>query len=237
MDRMPPAIRNILIINVLMFIVAEAVAMKSHVSLQAILGLYYFDSLLFKPWQLVTHFFMHGGIGHILFNMFALYSFGVLLENILGTKRFLIVYFVSALGAVLFQWGLQAWEVHQLTGNITLGGDEQQKLFDHIKELRSQNLTTNLGSIYYTPMVGASGALYGILVAFALFFPNSEMMLLFIPYPVKAKYLVPIIIGLDIYLGLSQYAWDPIAHFAHIGGAVFGGVLVWNWKKKSKFFF
>ncbi len=242
-ERMPPAVRNILIINVVLFVGAIGLDNKG-INLAEILGLHYWDSIEFRPWQLITHAFMHGGVAHIAFNMIAVYSFGVILENILGSKRFLIVYFVSMLGAVFVQYAWQTWEVWNLTGTLHLTRETQegiQMIYEQARSAGQYRLddqkAVETGMVYFNQMVGASGALYGIMVAFATFFPNTEMVFLFVPYPIKAKYLVPVIIALDLYLGFSSFSWDPIAHFAHIGGALFGFLLIRFWKRKRNLFY
>jgi membrane associated rhomboid family serine protease len=226
-QQFPPAVKNIIILCALLFIGTKVLANKD-IDLYRILGLYYFDSVMFKPWQLFTHLFMHGGLGHIFFNMFALYMFGAVLENILGTKRFMTLYFVSALGAVLLDYGVKFYQIYQEYGLFSLSADQQMYILqtgDGPKQLIMQ---------YFTPMVGASGALYGILVSFAVFFPNTTLVFLFLPFPIKAKYLIPIILGIDLFLGIGQFNWDPIAHFAHLGGAIFGYFLIRHWNKTRR---
>ena len=165
--------------------------------------LYYPDSSNFRIWQLVTHMFCHGGIGHILFNAFALFSFGMVVENRLGTKKFFQLFFISGLGAVFLHFVWMGIQIYSSTGYL-----------------------------FYPPMLGASGALYGVMTAFGVLYPNETMIFLFIPYPIKAKYLIPIIVGLDVLLGVVDFSSDNIAHFAHIGGAVFGFIIIKIWQKK-----
>ncbi len=226
-QQFPPAVKNIMILCGIMFF-GTFVMEGRGINLYYILGLFYFDSIFFKPWQLFTHLFMHGGIAHLLFNMLALFTFGVLLENILGTKRFLILYFVSALGAVMLDYGVKLWMIHERYEFWLISKSAQVSIMNDLGTYRE------LANWLFTPMVGASGALYGIMVAFATFFPNSEMMFLFIPFPIKAKYLIPIVLIVDLGLGIGQFRWDPVAHFAHIGGAVFGYFLVRYWNKTRR---
>jgi membrane associated rhomboid family serine protease len=174
---MPNVVKNLLIINLLFFL-ATFIFEKQGVYLIAELGLFYPDSPLFKPFQLVTHFFMHGGIGHIFFNMFSLVMLGSHLERLWGPKRFLLFYFVTALGAAFLHMLVQGIEIYQLCGDFfpysnAIAGDPA--MIARIEEL------------LLTPTVGASGAIYGLLMAFALLFPNTEFMLLIPPIPIKAK--------------------------------------------------
>jgi len=226
-QQFPPAVKNIIIICVLLFFGTKVMAGKD-IDLYRVLGLYYFDSIMFRPWQLFTHLFMHGGFSHILFNMLALFMFGSALENILGTKRFLTLYFVSALGAVALDYGVKMWQIYDQFGVFSISTVAQ---YDILENWQAQKV---LFSKLFIPMVGASGALYGIMVAFAVFFPNTTMIFLFLPFPIKAKYLIPIILLVDLFLGIGQFNWDPIAHFAHLGGAIFGFFLIKHWNKTRR---
>jgi len=190
---LPPVVKVILITNIVLFILD----MFTGSAVGRLLALYSIHTKAFIPYQLVTHMFIHGGMGHIFFNMFGLFIFGRVLESVIGSKKFFTLYFISGLGAA----GLQLL-------------------------------------IYYfqgTPaaMVGASGAIMGILAAFAVYFPNVELMLIFLPVPVKAKYFVPIYAVLELFLGVANFQIDNIAHFAHLGGALFGFILVMIWKKNQ----
>jgi membrane associated rhomboid family serine protease len=190
-------VKHLLIINILFFAVANLLFPWMNESF----ALYSFASPKFHWYQMVTHMFMHGGIAHIAFNMFALYSFGSALEHFWGSKRFLFFYFSCGLGAAL-------------ANNLV-----NQYVFGDI----------------LSAAVGASGAIYGLLVAFAFMFPNAELMLLFLPFPVKAKYFVPILVGLDFFSGFSgsTILGGGIAHFAHIGGALVGFIMMWIWKNNK----
>jgi rhomboid-like protein len=153
--------------------------------------------------------------------MFALYSFGPVLEYTFGSKRFLNYYLITGLGALVLQMLVQAAEVYGITGSITINPDTYNSTIP-------ENIRT-LSSIYYTPMLGASGAIFGVLIAFGLLFPNAELMMLFIPVPIKAKYLIPGYIVLELFLGVKQFSGDSVAHFAHLGGALFGFLLIKFW--------
>ncbi|MVZ65536.1 rhomboid family intramembrane serine protease [Sphingobacterium sp. DK4209] len=217
LGNLPPVVKNLLIINVVCFI-------GSLIFTQApiLFGVFYPDSPYFHIWQPITYMFMHdnNGFAHIFFNMFSLVMFGPIVERVLGSKRFLNYYLICGLGALVLQYGVQAWEVYDITGTIrasTLGNL-------NISAADSQTI----GSIYGTPLVGASGAIYGLLLAFAVLFPNMELMLMFIPVPIKAKYFIPILIVIEIYLGFSR-GGSSIAHLAHVGGALFGFILLKAW--------
>ncbi len=234
-----PAVKQILIACAVLF-AGTWILKQSNIDLIEILGLHYPKSDLFKPWQLLTHMFMHGGISHILFNMFALVSFGVVLEDFLGTKKFAKLYFISGLGALIVHIAMQLIQLHIDYGmwmpsfydlGFTIEGDKISADGIHIK---SQDALRKVGGILGGTVVGASGAIYGVSVAFAYLFPNSKLMLMFIPYPIPAKILIPIVVLLDIFLGFSNFQNDPIAHFAHIGGALFGFLVVWYWRKFDK---
>lgn len=170
--------------------------------------------------------FMHSdtNFGHIFFNMFALVMFGSVIERVLGQKRFFNYYFICGLGALVLQYGIQAFEVSQITGSIMpyhKFGEE------FMRNLTSQEFDV-IQSIYRTPLVGASGAIYGLLLAYGFLFPNAELMLIFLPIPIKAKYFIPILIVIEIFLGFSN-SGSSIAHLAHVGGALFGFILLKMW--------
>ncbi|WP_245586431.1 rhomboid family intramembrane serine protease [Olivibacter sitiensis] len=196
-------------------------------------GVYYPDSPQFHIWQPITYMFMHGGVGHIFFNMFAVFMFGPVLEQVMGSKRFLQFYLITGLGALVLQFGVQAIELYNLTGTVRASSVvsfnfEEGMIYSNHPGLSRSDLQT-IASIYMTPMVGASGAIFGLLVAFGFLFPNTELMLLFIPVPVKAKVFIPIYIVLELFLGVAKFSGDSVAHFAHLGGALFGFILIKLW--------
>jgi membrane associated rhomboid family serine protease len=214
---MPPVVKNLLIINIICFLPS---AFYSHNFADAMFGVYYFASPLFKPWQPITYMFMHGGWAHIFFNMFALYSFGGIVEYVMGSKRFLAFYFICGIGALVLQMLVQAYEVHALVGSFTVPIDFKST---------DQAIITKLQDILFVPMVGASGAIFGLLIAFGMIYPNAELMILFIPVPVKAKYIIPVYVLIELSLGVGQFGGDNVAHFAHLGGAILGFILVKAW--------
>ena len=179
-------------------------------------ALFYPASPYFKPVQIVTHMFMHGGWGHIFANMFALFMFGAVLERVWGPQRFLFFYFITGLGAAFLHIAVQALIVYNFSGSVH-------------PAIVVINEYPQLGELYTSPTIGASGAVFGILVAFGMLFPNSELMFLFLPVPIKAKYFVTGYVVFELYQGLAMNPTDHIAHFAHLGGALFGFILVKVW--------
>ncbi len=225
-QQLTPITKNIIILNVIIFVLALAIP-----QMNTYLAAYFPASPNFHSWQIITHMFMHSGIMHIAFNMLTLASFGPVLERFLGDKKFLILYFLSGLGAfVLFNlWELfHMYQIAQpmiaegysfldiLTGNF---GEVPRNL---------QESAVGVIDILRTPMVGASGAIFGVIAAFAILYPNAEMFIMFIPFPIKAKVLFPIAIVVSLVLGISGSGGN-IAHFAHIGGALVGYILIKFW--------
>ncbi len=233
----PPVTKNLLIINVVMFLGTMFFERVLHVNLSALLGLFFFQSPYFGPWQLVTHMFMHGSLMHIFFNMWALWMFGKTLESVWGSKRFLVYYLATGLGAAFF---------HELVMYIQLAPDISAlkaaysvdrinaKLLSEI--LRPGNPFYELAHALRIPTVGASGAVYGVLLAFGMLFPNTQLFIIPIPFPIKAKWLVIGFGALELFLGVTQSS-DNIAHFAHLGGMIFGFILIRYWNKFTKNFY
>lgn len=218
-----PVVKNLLIINIIFFIATWILG--SRIDMITLFGGHYFNSSLFRVWQVISYMFMHGSIAHIFFNMFALFMFGPMLEYSIGSKRFFNLYFICGIGAVVIQMLVQALQVHSITGGIIISHPELDSSF-----LQFGANAQKLYDIYNTPIVGASGAIFGLLVAFAMLYPNMEMMILFIPVPIKAKYIIPGYILIELWLGIGQYGGDNVAHFAHLGGALFGFVMVKLWR-------
>ncbi len=227
--QLTPVVKQILIGCVVLFAGTFLLNARGLIDLEMWLAMYYPISPFFKPWQIITHMFMHGSIGHIVFNMFALVSIGMIIERFMGGKKFLQLYFFSGLGAIGVHILSQAVELHNITGLWFPSLSELGLIID------GNSISYNrVKQVLLTPVLGASGAIYGVVAAFAYLFPNTELMIMFIPYPIKAKYLVPGFIVLDIVLGFSSIQGDSIAHFAHIGGALFGLGLVFYWRKFDK---
>ena len=211
LERIPSVTRTLLIINVIMFVatlVNEPFMIKTF-------AMFYPASPLFRWWQPLTHMFMHGGWWHILFNMYTLVMFGMVVERVLGTKKFLILYFVTGLGAVALHTGVEWLDIRRLAASASMVAQS-----DVIDMLR-------------TPMVGASGAVYGVLVAFAMLYPEARMTLIFPPVTLDAKWMVAIFIGIELITGITG-TQVGIAHFAHLGGALFGFLLILYWRKRGE---
>lgn len=220
---LPPVIKNLIIINVLMFLLTMALE-NMNVPLTGYLGLFPVQSPLFQPYQIVTHMFMHGGLGHIFFNMFALWMFGSPLENVWGPKRFLTFYLVTGLGAAALYMGVNAYEVYQLQQTAVAGG------VDALAAKSALNFALS------RPVVGASGAVFGVLLAFGMLFPNTLLYIYFL-FPIKAKYFVIIYGAIELYMGFANNPADNVAHFAHLGGMLFGFILIKLWQKDRNNFY
>lgn len=212
--------KHLIIANVLFFILFCG-DMSPLNSFGPMLSLWYFDSPNFQVWQLITHFFMHGNLPHIFLNMYALYLFGSILEKVWGPKKYLFFYFTTGILASILYMFVTGIEYYMTPGIGTF--------FPYSDGI--------LGANEFIPMVGASGAIFGILTAFAMLFPNTELSLLFPPITLKAKYFVLIYIGIELYLGFQQSAGDNVAHFAHLTGALVGFILVKIWQKSRTSFY
>lgn len=214
---LPVVVKNLLIINGIMFL-ADIVLVRFGIQLSDILGLHFFMASGFRPWQLVTYMFMHGNFSHLFFNMFALWMFGNTLENIWGAKRFLFYYLLCGLGAGLMQEGVQYIEyVTQLSHyqNVNMGS----------------SIIPMSEYLNYMTTVGASGAIYGLLLAFGMMFPNSLIYLYFV-MPIKAKWFVVGYAVIELLTGIFSTG-DHVAHFAHLGGMLVGLIIILVWKKKG----
>ena len=228
-------VKHLLIINVLLFIGANFIP-----EIQAFFPMYYFENPDFGFWQPLTSMFMHGSFSHILFNMFGLYMFGSTLEQFCGGKKFLFFYISCGLGAALVHQGVSYYEFHSAYNSLIEIGATEDVIKDILEQplyLYENSSTQSMSNAYKIPVVGASGALYGILVAFAFMFPNVKLMLLFLPVPIKAKYFVPAILLIDLFSGINGNSIfgvsTGIAHFAHLGGALTGFLMMRYWKKND----
>ena len=228
MRSVPETIKQLIIINIIFYFGSQFLGDLSY----DILALHYFENDKFLISQLVTHMFMHGSPSHILFNMFALWMFGSPLEQMWGKQKFLFFYFSAGLGAAALQmlvYDIQVQALYDVIETNNLSLNDPNVLLNYMTQSDYNQALSSFNSV----MVGASGAIYGVLVAFAFSFPNSKLMLLFPPIPVKAKYFVPLLILIDLFFGLSSFSIGSIAHFAHIGGALIGLVMVMYWKKNQ----
>ncbi|HHJ10241.1 MAG TPA: rhomboid family intramembrane serine protease [Bacteroidetes bacterium] len=236
----PPVVKNIIIITSLMWLITLVVQQSFGVDLTRWLALYYPGSKYFHPYQFVTHLFMHAGLAHLFFNMFAFWMFGRVLENVWGGKRFFIFYFVTGIGAAGFYMLVHWLEYRSLLTHMS--AQETQLVFEKGADVLNnfQNFTNpymaKLNLLLNTPVVGASGAVFGVLLGFGMLFPNTRLMLLFPPIPIKAKYFVIGYGALELYLALAQPG-SNIAHVAHLGGMLFGYIMVKYWNKKRTYFY
>ena len=241
MNEITPVVKQLLIVNVILFIGSIFVP-----EVNALFTLYYPENPNFRIWQVITHMFMHGSITHILFNMFALFSFGSVLEQIWGGKKFFLFYILCGLGAAALHTAVNFWQFHEGMSALLANGFKETEILELLNQRMLDNRwqsvlpgadLNNFISSYLSMAVGASGAIYGLLVAFAFMFPNAGLSLIFLPLPIKAKYFVPGILLLDLILGFKGSSifggGTGIAHFAHIGGALVGFLLMWMWKKNQ----
>jgi membrane associated rhomboid family serine protease len=235
----PPVVKNLIIINVLMLFATVVLEMRGF-DLTRYLGLHYIESPDFKPYQLVTHMFMHAGIIHLVFNMFALWMFGRVLESVWGPRRFFIYFFVTGLGAAALHSFVNYLEFHYLAGKmdptvVQMVMTQGPEIF-HQGQNFSDPSAGKLNLLLNMPTVGASGAVFGILLGFGMLFPNTELMLLFPPIPIKAKYFVLGYGAIELFSGIANPG-DNVAHFAHLGGMLFGFFMIRYWNRHSGNFY
>ncbi len=237
----PPVVKNLLIINGIMFLAANVFGSSLGVDLNRLLGLYYFESPNFRVWQFFTHLFMHGNMMHIFSNMLALWMFGSVIENYLGSKRFLQYYIITGLGAAFLHLGVQFVEVQLLKEQLSAATINEVLSNGASVVAQHMNYADPQAAAYtaalFFPTVGASGAVFGLLLAFGMLFPNALIYLYFL-LPIKAKYFV-ILYGLfELYSGFANNPGDNVAHFAHLGGMLFGYILikVWRIRKAGDYF-
>lgn len=235
MGGLTEGVKHLLIINVLLFF---GVYLYGDL-LYEWLALWFFEHPNFRWWQVVSHMFMHGGMMHIVFNMYALWAFGTPLERIWGRNKFLFFYFSAGLGAALLHTGVNYYFFSEGLNAIVDAGTSSQQVLEVISNgqyspawynVASKTTIDSFLNAFNTPAVGASGAIYGILVAFAFMYSEAELMLMFLPIPIKAKYFVPLLILGDLIFGFTN-ANTGVAHFAHVGGALVGFIIMWYWKK------
>ncbi len=271
LNQTPPVVKNLLIINAL-FLLGQWALQSQGLNLSTYMGMHHWSSDKFMPHQLITHMFMHANITHLFFNMFALWMFGRILEPHWGSKKFLIYYLITGVGAALIHTFYTGFHLSSMTEyanlfyesnspeqfdvfirkyipdvNLLANGKEVNILseFKNISSDWHDNPSEEIREIAYNSsqmfikfnrdidMVGASGAVYGILLAFGMTFPNVMLFLLFPPIPIKAKWMVIAYGALELWLGISNNPGDNVAHFAHLGGMLFGIILILYWKKKN----
>ncbi len=236
----PPVVKNLIMINVILFLATLVMQGTFGFDLSRYLALFHIKSEYFRPYQFVTHMFMHGGIMHIFFNMFALWMFGRVLESVWGPRRFFIYYMITGLGAALVHMTVlyiqyKSLEAQMSQEQLEMVLSEGYRIFSQNQnfvdpQMGQMNILLNVRT------VGASGAVFGILLAFGMLFPNTQLMLLFPPIPIRAKYFVLIYGGIELWLAFTQPG-SNIAHFAHLGGMLFGFLLIQFWKRdRGKFY-
>jgi len=264
MNAIPPVVKNLIIINVLLLLATWVMQLQG-IDLVEYLGMYYPGSEKFRLHQVITHMFMHGGLMHLFFNMFALWMFGRVLESVWGSRRFLIYYFVTGLGAVALHTFVMHLEISSIQSSVeAFRNTPSPELLDQFVNKNLPNASAQVRDFIMSwynnpsdtrmasegislverilllkmdiPTVGASGAVFGVLLAFGVLFPNTQLMLLFPPIPIKAKYFVIAYGLIELYLGFSRPG-SNVAHFAHLGGMLFGYLLIKYWNKTTKHFY
>ncbi|MEC7894948.1 MAG: rhomboid family intramembrane serine protease [Bacteroidota bacterium] len=263
MFQLTPAAKNILIINGIIYILSDFIGLRSYIIEN--FGMRYFHSENFQPYQILTYMWVHGGFGHLFGNMFSVLVFAPILERVWGSKKFLIYYLITGIGAGILYSGINYYENYSFEikvksyeenpspesfRKLVLNNSSEyyNQLYDFIDsyEQNPSNSNDNLSIAYANdllkvksdvPMVGASGAVFGILLAFAMLFPNMELMLLFFPIPVKAKYVVLVYGIYELWSEINRMPGDNVAHFAHLGGMLIGYLILKYWKRKYGTFY
>jgi membrane associated rhomboid family serine protease len=234
---MTEAVKHLLIINVILFFATQLYGEQMF----QWLALWFPKNGNFEWWQVVSHMFMHGGLMHILFNMYALWAFGTPLERMWGKNKFLFFYFSAGLGSALLHTGVNYYFFNEGLNALESAGVAKAQVLDIISNgqyspdwynVVPKSTVDTMLTAFNTPAVGASGAIYGVLVAFAFVYSEAKLMLIFLPVPIKAKYFVPLLIAGDLIFGISNVN-TGVAHFAHIGGALIGFIMMWYWKKNQ----
>ena len=222
-----PVVTNLLIINALFLFATLTLTgslspyLGTFSSLTDCFALHYWDSPQFRPFQIITHMFTHGGFMHFVFNMIVLVMFGSVIERKFGPQRFLFFYIFCGLGAAFTQMAFYAYEAYSITQTLT-------------PALAEVNRSANLYQSYVYGMVGASGATTGLFTAFGLMNPNVDLYFIFVPIPIKAKYMIALLFVGSLFLGFMQFSGDNLAHFAHLGGMIFGFILMQFWRLTAK---
>tara|TARA_B110001469_G_scaffold19915_1_gene20489 strand:+ start:4552 stop:5259 length:708 start_codon:yes stop_codon:yes gene_type:complete len=231
MGNITETIKHLIILNVILFVAPQFL----NLDLTNVLALHFPQNEHFGFWQYLTSTFMHGSFGHILFNMYGLYAFGTPLEQMWGKKKFLFFYFSTGIGASIIYTLVNYYQFNDAFEKlIELGATKMEimKLMNPTLVYNDETLQT-VNSLYNTSALGASGAVYGVLVAFGLYFKEAKLALIFFPVPIAAKYFIPIMLLGDLFFGMTKYSVGNIAHFAHVGGAIVGFIIAWYWRKKQ----
>jgi membrane associated rhomboid family serine protease len=229
-SELPEVVKNLLIINGLFFLATISLD-NFGLDLVKIFGLHQFQSPDFRPHQIVSHLFMHGDFTHLFFNMFALWMFGKILENVWGAKRFLTFYIVTGIGAACVHLLISQYQILSISNQIP----EMVNLAIEGRYNPSIPISKKLTQLIITPTVGASGSVFGLLLAFGMLFPNT-LLYIYFAIPIKAKYFVLAYGILELYSGISNNPADNVAHFAHLGGMIFGYFLIKYWRKNTSFY-
>ena len=239
MNKITDGIKHLIIINVILFIAPQFLKLD----LTNVLALHFPKNSHFGFWQYLTHMFMHASFPHILFNMYGLWAFGTPLEQMWGKKKFLFFYFSAGLGAGLIYTLVNYYQfngIYDLFINAGLNNADVISILEkgstagfNVNTAITQAQFDKIYSLYHMPAVGASGAVYGVLVAFGLYFKDAKLALLFFPVPIAAKYFIPLMILGDLFFGMTNYSVGNVAHFAHIGGALIGFIIAYYWKKNQ----
>ena len=239
MNNITDAIKHLIIINIFFFMGPQFLKLD----FSNLLALHFPKNEHFGIWQYITHMFMHGSFGHILFNMYGLWAFGSPLEKMWGKHKFIFFYFSAGIGAGLIYTLVNYYQfngIYDLFLNAGLNPSEIITILESAKtsdtrviENITQEQFNNIIGLYNAKAVGASGAVYGVLVAFGMYFKDAKLALIFFPIPIAAKYFIPLLIAIDLFFGMTDYSIGNIAHFAHVGGALIGFMIAWYWKKNQ----
>jgi membrane associated rhomboid family serine protease len=239
MNNITDAIKHLIVINIIVFVAPQLM----QTDYTNILALHFPKNEHFGFWQYASHMFMHGGFAHILFNMYGLWAFGTPLEQMWGKNKFIFFYFSSGIGAGLIYTMANYFQFNSIFELFIQAGLTESEVIAILKEGSTNDLRVleaitqqqfnEIFALYNTPAVGASGAVYGVLVAFGMYFKDAKLALIFFPVPIAAKYFIPIMIVGDLFFGITKYSVGNIAHFAHIGGALIGFIIALYWKKNQ----
>ena len=239
MNNITGAIKHLIIINIILFVGPQFMKLD----FSNLLALHFPKNEHFGIWQYITHMFMHGSFGHILFNMYGLWAFGSPLEKMWGKNKFIFFYFSAGIGAGLVYTLVNYYQFNEIYNLFINAGLQQSEIITILESAKTNDLRVieyitqeqfnSIIGLYNAKAVGASGAVYGVLVAFGMYFKDAKLALIFLPIPIAAKYFIPILIAIDVFFGMTDYSIGNIAHFAHIGGAIIGFIIAWYWKKNQ----
>jgi len=239
MNNITDAIKHLIIINVILFVGPQFLKLD----FSNLLALHFPKNEHFGIWQYITHMFMHGSFGHILFNMYGLWAFGSPLEKMWGKNKFIFFYFSAGIGAGLIYTLINYNQFNGIYNLFVNAGLDQSEIITILERAKTTDIRVieqitqeqfnRIIGLYNAKAVGASGAVYGVLVAFGMYFKDAKLALIFLPIPIAAKYFIPILIAIDVFFGMTDYSIGNIAHFAHIGGAIIGFMIAWYWKKNQ----